>query len=88
MRNGTGTKAMEEKKPDTKLVEPARIVIEYDTLDGCLTLHANVMDEVLTTGMLAMAQKKLNENYKLHELREVQRKMQTEIIPASELKVQ
>ena len=71
-----------------ELNEPARIVIEYDPRDGRYGLSCNVKDEVLTTGMIAKANDILKQNYRVDDMQELKKKMNSEIIAVPSLKVQ
>ena len=68
--------------------EPARIVIEYNTKDGRFSMSCNVKDEVLTTGMIAKANDVLKQNYRVDDMQELKKKMNSEIIAVPGLKVQ
>jgi hypothetical protein len=58
----------------------ARIVIEYDTSSGQFNLHSNIGDEVLTTGMLAVAGERLKENYQLQRIKKLTEKGEKAIL--------
>ena len=71
-----------------ELNEPVRIVIEYDPRDGRFGLSCNVKDEVITTGMIAKANDILKQNYRVDDMQELKKKMNSEIIAVPGLKVQ
>ena len=46
----------------------ARVILEYNTEKGSFSMYINWHDEVLTTGMLELAKKKLSERYSMLEM--------------------
>lgn len=58
----------------------ARIVIEYDPVNGKYSVGANVQDEVLTTGMLTLALNQMKENYQMARIVAMKEKAEKGIV--------
>lgn len=66
-----------------KVKEPkfiAKLVLEYDPSDGHFSLHGNVQDEILTTGMLHLALTQMREDYQFKRITAMKDKAETGII--------
>lgn len=57
-----------------------KVVVEYDIRSGKYDLHTNITDEVITIGMLERAREVVKTEFRLREIKELQKKSETAIV--------